>query len=255
MDFECVLYERTGSVARVTINRPEKLNALNKKTRDEIRGALDEATSDEKVRSVILAGAGDRAFSSGQDLEESMKFDAKRAGVWIDEFDALYLKVLETPKPIVTSTQGYATGAGWQTYLLGDYRIASEEGKFGMPELKIGIPCITGSAILAPLIGLAQVSRLTIMADIIGADEALRLGLVHEVVPGSKLESATFEAAMKLAELPPTAVRLQKEWLLKLFQDTLRKGVAQAKVSHMKAFASGEPQGLMQKFVQKRSKK
>lgn len=255
MDFDCVLYERMGEVAKITINRPERLNALNRKTRDEIRGALDKAGGDKKVRSVILAGAGDRAFSSGQDLEESMKFDAKRAKAWIDEFDALYLKLLETPKPIVTSTQGYATGAGWQTYLLGDYRIASREGKFGMPELKIGIPCITGSAILAPLIGLGQVARLTIMADMIGAEEALGLGLVHKVVPSSKLESATLEAAEKLAELPPTAVRLQKEWLLELFRGTLEKGVAQAKVSHTKAFASGEPQRLMRKFIHKRSKK
>jgi enoyl-CoA hydratase/carnithine racemase len=255
MKYEFLEFSKSGDIATITINRPERMNALNKKTRDEIRSALDEAKKDNEVRSIILTGAGDRAFSSGQDLEESAKFNAKYAKEWINEFDSLYLKILSTPKPIVTSCPGYATGAGLQAFLLGDYRISSDNGKFGMTEVDIGIPCITGSAILKPLIGLSQIPRMTLMCEMIGAEEARHLGLVHKVVPHNELKSTTHEVAKRLAEKPSTAVNLQKEWIYKLYLDDLKKGVAQAKISHTKAFASGEPQELMRAFIEKRSKK
>jgi len=254
LNFEFIVYEKSDGIATVTINRPERLNALNKKTRDEIRSALEVAKKDTKVKSIILTGAGERAFSAGQDLEESANFNPKYVGSWIEEFDSLYLKILSTPKPIVTSSPGYATGAGLQAFLLGDYRITSESGKFGMTEVNVGIPCITGSAILKPLVGLAQIPRLTLMCELIGADEAHQMGLVHKVVPQNELRQVTREVAKRFTEKPAIAVGLQKEWIYKLYLDDLKKGVAQAKVSHTKAFASGEPQRLMRSFIKRRSR-
>jgi len=254
MQFEHVIIEKLRNVAKLVINRPERLNAMSEKTRYEIIGALKKIESERTIKSLIITGAGNRAFSAGQDLEESKEFSSRKAKEWVRQWGELYRQVLRFPHPIVTATPGYAVGAGWQLYLLGDYRVASQKAKFGMTEIDIGIPCITGSAILESMIGLAEVSRLTLMAEMLGANEAKKLGLVHKVVPISHLKAATMDAARRLAVKPPTAIKLQKIWLNGLLWERLRKGVAQAKLSHSQAFASGEPRKYMTGFLNKRGK-
>jgi enoyl-CoA hydratase len=255
MAFEHVLFEKTDNVAKISINRPKKLNAMNDKTRREIGAALNDVQNDKKMRSVILTGAGDKAFSAGQDLEDAKKFTSSDAKVWISQWDELYSKIKGFPLAVVTSTPGYAVGAGWQVYLLGDYRISSENGRFAMTEIDVGIPCITGSAILKSMMGLGDVTRLILMCDIIDAQEAKRMGLVHQVVPANELESATLDAAKKLANKPPNAIKLQKEWFRKLLWQDLSLGITAAKAADTKAFASGEPQECMSAFLEKRAPK
>jgi enoyl-CoA hydratase/carnithine racemase len=253
MPFEHLATEESQNVAKLIINRPEKLNAMSERTRYEIISALKKIQAKGTAKSLIITGAGNRAFSAGQDLEESREFSPQKAREWVRQWGALYRQVLRFPHPIVTATPGYAVGAGWQLYLLGDYRVASRNAKFGMTEIDIGIPCITGSAILESMIGLAETSRLTLMAEILGANEAKKLGLVHDVVPIAHLKAATFNAAKKLAEKPPTAMKLQKRWLNRLLWERLKIGVAHGKLSHTQAFASGEPQKYMIRFLNKRS--
>jgi enoyl-CoA hydratase len=253
MDFQDILFEKAGNIGKITINRQPKLNAMTERTRNELADAVNTVGHDRSIRCLILTGAGDRAFSSGQDLEESKNFSSAKAKEWVHQWDRLYLRIIGLPQPVVTSTPGYAVGAGWQVYLLGDYRVSSNNGKFAMTEIDAGIPCITGSAILRSLIGLSQLTRITMMCDELDANEANRLGLVHKIVPAAELESATLEAARKLAVKPPIAVRLQREWFKKLLLEDLRKGVRQAKLSHAKAFASGEPQECMRAFLEKRA--
>lgn len=252
MLFEHVILEKMGNFAKVTINRPEKLNAMDEKTRVEIAAALKAVESDKKMRAVILTGAGDKAFSAGQDLEEARKFPPSHAKVWIRQWDELYAKIKGSPLAVVTSTPGYAVGAGWQVYLLGDYRVSSENGRFAMTEIDIGLPCITGSAILKSMIGLGDVTRLVLMCDRIDAQEAKRMGLVHQVVPANELEASTLDAAKKLANKPPNAIKLQKEWFKKLLWQDLSVGITAAKFVHTKAYASGEPQECMSAFLEKR---
>jgi enoyl-CoA hydratase/carnithine racemase len=163
----------------------------------------------------------------------------------------LYKAIKEFPLPVVTSSPGYAVGAGWQVYLLGDYRISSENGKFAMTEIDVGIPCITGGAILKSMIGLAELTRLILMCEVIDANEVKRLGLVHKVVPADQLQSASIEIAGRLAKKPPTAVRLQREWFRRVLWLDLDQGIKQAMRLHRRAFASGEPQERMRAFVEK----
>jgi enoyl-CoA hydratase/carnithine racemase len=167
----------------------------------------------------------------------------------------LYEQIKGFPLSVITSTPGYAVGAGWQVYLLGDYRISSENGKFAMTEIDIGLPCITGSAILTSMLGLGEVTRLILMCDRLDANEAKRMGLVHQVVPAGELEAATLDAAKKLANKPPTAIKLQKEWFKKLLWQDLKPGITAAKIAHTKAYASGEPQECMSAFLEKRAPK
>lgn len=253
MNYPDVVVQRSGPIAILTINRPEKLNALRERTRREIGSALKALGSDSGVRCVVMKGAGSRAFSAGQDLSESMKFDPVTAGKWVKQFDELYAAIISLPQPLVTSTSGYATGAGWQVYLLGDYRIASTSAKFAMTELNVGIPCITGSTILESLISLGEINRLVLMAEIIDAKEAFRLGLVHKVVPDARIEEETMKAARILAAKPRMAVKLQKEFIRELLEKKLDFGVKKAIASHTRAFESGEPQTLMTKFIKKKS--
>lgn len=255
MKYLDITVKRDGPIAILTINRPEKLNALREQTRTEIGSALKNLGSDSSVRCIVMNGAGGRAFSAGQDLSESMNFEPEVAGKWVKQFDKLYDGILSVPQPLVTSTSGYATGAGWQVYLLADYRIASASARFAMTELNVGIPCITGSTILESLISLGEVNRLVLMAEIINANEAYRLGLVHKVVPDSKIEEETIKAARILAEKPMVAVRLQKEFTRELFAKKLDYGVKRAMEAHTKAFGSGEPRALMTKFVNKGKKR
>lgn len=255
MQFEHVLLEKLDNVAKISINRPEKLNAMTDKTRREMGAAFKQVKDDKEMRAVILTGVGDKAFSAGQDLEDARKFTPSHAKVWISQWDELYSRIKGFPLAVITSTPGFAVGAGWQVYLLGDYRISSEKGKFGMTEIDVGIPCITGSAILKSMIGLSDVTRLILMCDIIDAQEAKRLGLVHQVVQANELESATLEAAKKLANKPPNAMKLQKEWFRKLLWQDLSLGITAAKAADTKAFASGEPQECMSAFLEKRAPK
>jgi enoyl-CoA hydratase/carnithine racemase len=252
MPYEHVLLEKMENFAKITINRPEKLNALAEKTRQEIVTALNEVKADKKMRAVIITGAGDKAFSAGQDLEEQ---DPSKAKKWLKSWGALYAAIKGFPLPVVTSTPGFTVGGGWQAYLMGDYRLSSENGKFAMTEINVGIPCITGSAILKDMIGLAEATRLILLCERIDAHEAKRLGLVHEVVPASELENATLAAAKKLAEKPPNVVKLQKEWFKKLLWADLKEAKIEAKTAYAKAYASGEPQECMTAFLEKRAPK
>ncbi len=254
MNYLDIAVKRDGPIAFLTINRPEKLNALRERTRKEMGSALRTFGSDSKVRCVVMEGGGGRAFSAGQDLSESMNVEPEVAKQWVKEFDELYADILSIPQPLVTSASGYATGSGWQVYLLGDYRIASTGARFAMTEINVGIPCITGSTILESLISLSEVNRLVLMAEMIDAKEAFRLGLVHKFVSDSNIKEETMKVAKILAEKPKVAVRLQKEFTRELFAKKLDLGVRRAITAHTKAFRSGEPQAIMTKFVNKRKK-
>jgi len=249
MTYEHVILEKMDNFAKITINRPEKLNACAEKTRKEIIDALDEVKADKKMRSVIITGAGGKAFSAGQDLEE--QGPSKPGSTWSD----VYAAIKGFPLPVITSSPGFTVGGAWQAYLMGDYRLASENATFSMPELNVGLPCVTGSAILRAMIGLAETTRLILTCEKIGANEAKRLGLVHEIVPPAELDKATLAAATKLADKPPNAIKLQKEWFMKLISDDLERARIAAEAAQAKARASGEPQECMTAFLEKRKPK
>src|SRR2546427_9255011 len=209
--YETILVERRGGVALVTINRPEKRNALNIQTRAEGAAILDELRADDSVRVVIITGAGDKAFIAGADIAEFAERTAiTQREVMLER--SLFNAIDGFPKPIIAMVNGYCLGGGCEVALACDIRIASEKASFGQPEINLGIiPGGGGTQRLTRLVGEGKAMELILTGEIIDAQTAFSLGLVNHVVPADQLETKTMEIASRISENSPIALRLAKE--------------------------------------------
>ena len=198
-----VLYEANAGVARITLNRPIVLNAINKNVNRLLDVALGRAETDEDVRAVILAGAG-RSFSAGGDLWSSLYPDDDPAPNAID----LQLRIWSFPKPVIAAVRGHAVGQGFELAGVCDLTIAAESAHLGEIQIRhgFGIPML-----ITPYItGQKQAKEILLLGEMVTAEDALRMGMVNRVVPDDDLDEAANEMAHKLAALPPAVVRLNK---------------------------------------------
>jgi enoyl-CoA hydratase/carnithine racemase len=217
MSYNLLIYEKLDAVVRITLNRPEVLNALNFDLKREMETALDEAVADEDVRAVILTGAG-RAFSAGYDIsvnydtEDSKKKTLATVDEWRekmkDDFNNV-MKVWDCVKPVIAAVNGYAVGGGMDLSMVCDLTVASDRAKFGEPEIRHSSAPPT--LILPWLTGLKNAKEILYMGDLIDAQEAHRLGLVNRVVPHDSLQDEALKLANRLALVPPKALRINKE--------------------------------------------
>jgi enoyl-CoA hydratase len=212
MAYENLIYEKKDQIGYITFNRPQKLNALNRKTVEELETCLKEARDDAEVRVLILTGAGEKSFVAGADIAEL----AQRTAVDGKDF-ALYgqgvLRLLETlGKPSIAAVNGFALGGGCELALACTIRIASKNAKLGQPEVKLGIiPGYGGTQRLARLCGKGVAHELILGGDMITADEALRVGLVNHVVEPGELIPACEALAKKIIANAPLAVKFAME--------------------------------------------
>src|SRR5712675_2464801 len=183
-----VQYEKKGSTAYVTVNRPKVLNALNTPTWTDLRTAFEDAKADASVHGVILTGAGDKAFIAGADISELAHIDAYEAQE-SSRFGQGVLDLIENlGKPVIAAINGFALGGGCETALACTLRLATPSAKFGQPEVKLGLlPGGGGTQRLPRLVGKGRALQLILSGDTIGAEEAHRIGLVNEVVPSGSL--------------------------------------------------------------------
>lgn len=226
--FRHLLYEkRDDGVAWVTLNRPEVLNAVNMAMRDELWEVFHALQDDPDVRVAVFRGAGDRAFSSGADITEfgtaPSYIEARRARRERD----LWGFLLTVDKPLIAAVHGWALGAGCEMSLLCDLRIASEDARFGLPEVSLGyIPSAGGTQTLSRTIPPGVALGMILSGDPIDAREALRLGLVNFVVPKDRLYAEAEALAAKLLAKPAHALRYAKEAVLKGLDLPLSEGLA-----------------------------
>lgn len=250
---EQVLTEISGRVGIITLNRPEALNAWTTEMREQLIEALISLDQDDAVRAIVLTGAGDRAFGAGQDLNQTMSFDAARAEVWIGEWKRLYNQLKGLSKPIIAALNGTAVGSAFQVALLCDMRIAHSAVRMGQPEINAGLPSSTGPWIMREIIGLARALEFTLTGDLVSADECYRIGLINKVVPQHQVLAASIELAEKLAAKPPLAMKLTRQRIWQMtdagLDDALRAGVTMNRA----AYASGEPARMMKEFFEKRA--
>jgi len=209
-----VLYEKLDSIARITLNRPAALNAVNLAMRDELWGLLLAVRDDPDVRVAILRGAGDRAFCAGADVKEfgtaPSVIEARRARHERD----LWGLMAELETPLIAQIHGWALGAGCEMSLLCDLRIASEDARFGLPEVTLGyIPSAGGTQTLPRALPRGDAARMILTGDPVDAATALRIGLVHRVVPRADLEAEVMTLAQRIAEHPPSVLRALKRTL------------------------------------------
>src|SRR5262247_4180313 len=188
LKLENVLYEKKNSIAYVTLNRPKVLNALNHATWNDLRVAFEDARNDETVRGVILTGAGDKAFIAGADISELATVTAVQAEQ-SSTFGQDVLNLIENlGKPVIAAINGFALGGGCETAMACTIRLATENAKFGQPEVKLGlIPGYGGTQRLQRLVGKGRALQLILTGGMIDAQTAYRIGLVNEVVSSADL--------------------------------------------------------------------
>ena len=211
MTYDSILVDKKDHVTTVTLNRPDKLNALDLALADELHEVLHAEDLDDDTRVIVLTGAG-RAFSAGADLRPNEAAPPRSSNA-PNLADRLY-QALDLEKPVIASINGVAVGGGCTMTLLCDIRIASENARFQLPFTKLGICTELGSTFHLPrLIGLGKASELLLTSRMIEAQEAGEIGLVNYVVPADQLERTTAEMAATIASLPPMSVRMNKKGL------------------------------------------
>jgi enoyl-CoA hydratase len=203
-----VQYEKKGSIAYMTVNRPKVLNALNTPTWTDLRAAFQDAKADASVHGVILTGAGDKAFIAGADISELAHVDAYEAEE-SSRFGQSVLDLIENlGKPVIAAINGFALGGGCETAMACTIRIAVEHAKFGQPEVKLGLlPGGGGTQRLPRLVGKGRALQLILTGETISAQEAYRIGLVNEVIPAANLIARAETILKQIMANAPIAVK------------------------------------------------
>lgn len=250
--YETLLIERRDRVAIVTINRPEKRNALNIQTREEGARALEELSEDDGVGVVVITGAGDKAFIAGADIAEfAGRTPITQRAVMLGR--SLFTAIDTFPKPVIAMINGYCLGGGCELALACDLRIASEKASFGQPEINLGIiPGGGGSQRLTRLVGEGKAMEMILTGDIIAAQTAFNIGLVNMVLPAADLEARTMELANRIAEKSPIALRMAKEAVKLASRSNLDEGLRREVDLFALCFASEDKDEGVSAFLEKR---
>jgi enoyl-CoA hydratase len=226
MTYQTLLFEVRDGIAFVTVNRPDKLNALNDQVMAELGEAAERIAGERDIRGAILTGAGQKAFIAGADIG-----DLSRQGPFDGKARAMrgqaVLRRLETcGKPVIAAVNGYALGGGCELAMACHLRIASEQAKFGQPEVKLGIaPGYGGTQRLPRLVGKGIALQLILTGEMIDAQEAYRIGLVNKVVPADRLQSESEQLLRGILAMAPLAIRLSLEAVDQGLEMTLDEGL------------------------------
>lgn len=247
-----VLTERDGAVATLTINRPDKRNALSTAVRQAFLAAFQALQDDEQVRVIVVTGAGGQSFVAGADIAE---FETRTP---VEQYRVMRapspLEALErSPKPVIAAINGYCLGGGLELAMACDFRIAAEHAMFGQPEINLGIiPGGGGTQRLPRLVGLGHALRMILSGEPIDAAEALRIGLVQEVVAADALLPRVREVAARIAQKSPVALAAAREATRAALQTPLAEGLRVETGLYLLAFASADKAEGVRAFLEKR---
>lgn len=209
MRYQNLLLEKKNRTAVITINRPDKLNALNRQTLEELNSLFDELKNDEEVGVIIITGSGEKAFVAGADIKELNKADVTKGTEFAEFGQAVFSKIENISKPVIAAVNGFALGGGCELAMACNFRLASENAKFGQPEVNLGvIPGYGGTQRLSRIVGTGRAAELILTGDMISADEAEKIGLVNHVYPQSVLIEKALEVADKINSKGQFAVQM-----------------------------------------------
>ncbi len=249
-DYQHILVERNEQIGVVTLNRPKELNALNFSLVGELADALEEFDRDQTIRCIVITGAGEKAFAAGADIKEMS--DKSPIDMMVGRFDA-WERVRRIRTPMIAAVGGYALGGGCELAMHCDMIIASENARFGQPEILLGIiPGAGGTQRLARTLGKYRAMEIVLTGAQISAQEMANLGLVNRVVPKGEHLSEAMKLAQTIAAQPPIAIRLAKESVLAAFETSLEAGLAVERKNFFLLFATEDKREGMQAFMEKR---
>lgn len=254
MQMNSVTCEKQDSSAIVTINRPKALNALNKDILEELLACFAELAQDDELAAVILTGAGEKAFVAGADIAFMQGLDAL-SGRKFGKLGHQVMRTVETfPRPVIAAVNGFALGGGCELAMACDIRIASENARFGQPEVNLGvIPGFGGTQRLPRLVGTGHAMELIVTGDMIDAEQACRIGLVNRVVPLEQLLPECLDIAEKISQKSPIAVRLCKEAVETGMQMDITRACQYEIELFGACFTSEDQKEGMQAFLEKRA--
>src|SRR5713226_5023094 len=224
--FENITYEVKGSIGYITLNRPKVMNALNRRTVEELNTAFHAAKKDVTVKGIILTGTGEKAFIAGADIAELSAIDGEKAGEFSEKGQEVLLFIETLGKPVIAAVNGFALGGGCETAMACTIRIAAENAKFGQPEVKLGIiPGYGGTQRLPRLVGKGRALQLILSGAMISAQEAYRIGLVNEVVPAAELLTRAEAILRQIFANAPLAVKFSLEAVNKGMETSQAEGL------------------------------
>lgn len=250
--YETITVEKHGAVAVLTINRPDKLNALNSSVHAEGVAALDELRKDDSVRVLVITGSGPKSFIAGADISE---FEGMTPVTQRNQFHekTLFNTIDAFPKPVIAMINGFCLGGGNELALACDIRICSENARFSQPEINLGImPGGGGTQRLTRLIGEGRAMEMILSGDMIDAATANKFGLVNHVFPAEELAEKTMEFAAKIAEKAPIALQLSKEAVKFASRSNLDEGLRREVDLFAICFSTEDKQEGVAAFLEKR---
>jgi enoyl-CoA hydratase/carnithine racemase len=246
--------QNEDAITTITINRPQRANALHSETIRELHQAVEATRDREETRVVVITGAGDRAFAAGADLHELAGLDVHTAEQFIRALHKALQAIRRHPAPVIAVVNGHALGAGLELMMACDIAIAADHAQLGMPEVKVGLPSVIECALMPHLIGLMRTRELLLTGDTIDALEAYRIGLVNQVVPLGELPTAVQRMTDRLLSNGARALQLQKElmhrWLNLPMDEAIEAGIN----SLAMAYATDAPQRAIETFWAGRQK-
>ena len=251
MPYQCILFETEGPIAIITLNRPQRRNALSLELMTELIACLNEIGRDRSLRAVILAAAG-KVFSSGHDLSEMVGRDINDYREVFEVCTELMMRIQSIPQPVIAQVQGIATAAGCQLVATCDMAVASDQAAFATPGVKIGLFCTTPMVALSRAIGRKRALQMLMTGDTIDSLTAVEWGLINMAVPASELEQQTRKLATRIAEASSLTVAMGKQAFYTQIDLDQPKAYAYAKeVMSMNALAADAQEGISA-FLEKR---
>ena len=251
--FENILLEADGPIVCLTINRPDKRNAINNATVEEIDRALAQVEKDSQLRVLILTGAGDKAFVAGADIHELNQRDTLLGRIETRRRQEVYTRLERLEIPSIAAINGWALGTGLELAMACTLRLAAATAKLGQPEVNLGItPGAGGTQRLPRLIGMGRAMEIILTGEPITADQALAMGLVNRVVPPEQLQPESRTLAETIAQRPRLAIQYAKEAILRSTEGSLEAGLAHESYLHSLSCGTQDKKEGVASFLEKR---
>lgn len=254
--YKTLIYEKKENIGVLTINRPQRMNAISNELTSELKKFLDEIENDDELRVLVITGAGDKAFVAGADINELVDRDALIGRRVSRQRQDIFSRIENLHVPAIAAINGYALGGGLELALACSIRVCSDKAQFGAPEVKLGIiPGDGGTQRLPRLVGLGRAMEMILTGDFIDAEEAYRIGLVNKIVPHEELMEKAMELAKKIASRPPLAVRYAKETVNRSLEGSTVSGFALESFLHALSCTTEDKKEGVSAFLEKRKGK
>ena len=238
-----------GKVARVAIDNAAKLNALSSPVMEAFVAVVEKCSADPDVRAIVVTGAGARAFIGGADISEMAGLDSAKARAFITRVHGCCAVVRRCPVPVIARVNGHCYGAGMELAAACDMRVSSQSARYGMPEVKLGIPSVVEAAVLPQLVGWGRTRELLLLGDTYSATECADWGFLERVVPDDALDAEVNKVMDSILACGPNAIRLQKELITRWETQPLPQAIATGIDTFARAYESDEPGKMMDHFL------